>query len=390
MNDRQRFWATMHYQPRDRAPLSDFGFWDETLTAWYEQGLPRQITPESSAAYFGMEGLEQYLLNAPDNAFSPGTVQARGEGIATGLVPGFEERVLEDRGDHEVAHQADGVRVLRRKAMGSIPQHLAHALADRDSWRRLFKPRLDPSQPERLPAELSACVRWWGDPAREHPLFLPAGSLYGRLRSWMGVENLSRVVLREPAWFEEMVTTVADCVYGVLERVLATGVQFDGAEFWEDMCFNTGPLLSPRHVRQYLVPHYRRITGLLRRHGVDVIWVDCDGKVDALLPLWLEAGVNGLIPVEVGTWGADPVALRREYGRELLMLGGFNKRILAGTPAEIEREVARLAPLVAEGGYIGFCDHRVPPDVPLANYRHYVETVRRVWAGGVNLKPVGW
>ena len=70
-------------------------------------------------------------------------------------------------------------------------------------------------------------------------------------------------------------------------------------------------------------------------------------------------------------------------------MGGFSKRILAQGKAEIESEVHRLTPLVEEGGFIGFCDHRVPPDVPLANYIFYLETVRKVWGLGVNLKPMG-
>ena len=45
--------------------------------------------------------------------------------------------------------------------------------------------------------------------------------------------------------------------------------------------------------------------------------------------------------------------------------------------------------LVEEGGYIGFCDHRVPPNVPLENYVHYLDCVRRVWGRSVNLKPMG-
>ncbi len=42
MNTRERFYATMHYQARDRAPLMDFSFWDETLVSWRGQGLPTQ------------------------------------------------------------------------------------------------------------------------------------------------------------------------------------------------------------------------------------------------------------------------------------------------------------------------------------------------------------
>ena len=56
---------------------------------------------------------------------------------------------------------------------------------------------------------------------------------------------------------------------------------------------------------------------------------------------------------------------------------------------EIEQEIHRLAPLVEQGGFIGFCDHRVPPDVPLENYMFYLETVREVWGYNVDLKPMG-
>jgi uroporphyrinogen decarboxylase len=156
------------------------------------------------------------------------------------------------------------------------------------------------------------------------------------------------------------------------------------------MCYNKGPLLGPEHFKQFLAPQYRRLTDLLHHHGIDVVWVDCDGKIDALLPLWLDAGVNCMFPIEVGTWRADPLRFRREYGPDLLMMGGYDKRILARNKAEIEAEIHRLAPLVEEGGFIPFCDHRVPPDVPLENYQHYVQTARRVWGRGSSLRPMRW
>ena len=302
MNDRERFTATMHYQPRDRSPICDFSFWDETLPIWHDQGLPAHIDRTNSDNFFGMD----LLHNGP------------GVGVTVDLAPKFEEEVIEDRGDHEVVQQTDGVRVLRKKFMGSIPQHVGHLLTDRASWNEHYKPRLDPTSPERYPDDWDERVKEWTDPNRDFPLSLPGGSLYGRLRDWMGLENISLVVYDDPAWFEEMVTTVADCIIGVLTRILETGGQFDACGMWEDMAYNRGPLLSPKHFKQYLVPHYRRITDLLHKHGVDVVWVDCDGKIDALVPLWLEAGVNCMFPIEVGVWGADPIKFRQEYGQDLL------------------------------------------------------------------------
>lgn len=377
MNNRSRFAATMHYQPRDRMPLTDFGFWEETLPIWYGEGLPRKVRysykKTNHAPYFGMD----FALD----------VVGRATEIRIGLVPTFKPKILEDRGDHEVRQQSDGVRVLRRKFMGSIPQHQGHLLVDRDSWCKHYKPRLNPDHPDRFPEDWQARVACWKDPHRDELIALPGGSLYGWLRNWMGVEALSYVVYDDPAWFEEMVSTVADCIIGTLEKALASGVQFDACGMWEDMAYRGGPLLSPRHFKQFLVPHYRRIVDLLHKHAVDIIWLDCDGDIDALIPHWLDAGVNCMFPLEVGVWQADPVAYRKRYGKGLLLMGGVDKHILQGTADDIRREVDRLAPLVEEGGYVGFCDHRVPPDVSLENYRLFVSLQREVWGHGINLPP---
>lgn len=303
------------------------------------------------------------------------------------LCPAFELQVLEDRGDHELVRQSDGVTVLRKKYLGSIPEHHGHLLVDRASWEKYYLPRLNPDTPERYP-DWAAAAKVWNDPRFPVPRQVWGGSLYGKLRDWMGVEALSYLVYDDPALFEEMVTTLADLIVEAHRRLFEHGARFDVCGMWEDMCFNSGPLLTPELFKKYLVPHYRRITGQLRKHGVDIVWLDCDGKIDELLPLWLEAGVNCMFPIEIGTWGADPVKFRKQYGKDLLLMGGFDKHILARTPLEIEAEVNRLAPLVEEGGYIPFADHRVPPDVPLANYLFYLETARRVWGQGIHLKPL--
>jgi uroporphyrinogen decarboxylase len=316
-------------------------------------------------------------------------VYCRGPGLRNGLHPGFEYKVLEDRGDHWLLQQADGVVVIKKKFMSSIPHHERHLLVDRESWKKHYKPRLDPATPTRYPQDWQEALKQWNDPRRDYPLAVGCDGLFGRLRDWMGMENIALVVYDDPAWFEEMVTTLADCTMGVLQCAFERGAHFDCANFWEDMCYSGGPLLSPQHFKQYLLPHYRRITDLLKKHGIDVVWLDCDGKIDALLPLWLQGGVNCMFPVEVGTWGADPIKYRKEYGKDLLMMGGFDKHILARSKQEIEKEIHRLTPLMEEGGFIGFCDHRVPPDVPLENYVFYLETVRRVWGKGTNLKPIG-
>jgi uroporphyrinogen decarboxylase len=368
----------MHYQPRDRVSIADFGFWEETIEIWHAQGLPKEIyfdgEDNNTLEFFGMD-------------FG---IDGIGTEVESGLYPAFEEKIIEDHGNRIILRQEDGVIVERDRFMSSIPKPITHTLTGRESWQEHFLPRLDPETPGRFPEDWEDRIKFWDSPQHEQVLVLPGGSLYGWLRNWMGLEQLSFTIYDDPDFFDEMVTTVADCILTVMEKILASGVQFEACAMWEDMAYNAGPLLSPRHFKQYLVPHYRRIADLCHRFGVDVIWVDCDGNIDALLPLWLEAGINCMFPIEIGTWEADPITYREEYGKELLMMGGFDKRILAQSKGEILQEIHRLTPLVEEGGFIPFCDHRVPPDVPYVNYLFYLDRVREVWGEGINLNPTQW
>ena len=375
MNNRERFNAIMHYQPFDRCLLVDFNFWAETLPEWYKQGLPTSVVGRNSHRYFGLDA----SLSGGDQGWEVG--------VNVDLAPGFEWKVVEDRGDHEVVQQGNGVRVLRKKYMSSIPHPESHLLTDRASWKEHFLPRYDPNHPDRW-KDFDKFVAKITAP-RDHPLILWAGSLFGSIRDMMGMENVAFAVYDDPAFFQEMVDTRANCILECLKKVLATGVKFDSAHMWEDMAYNAGPLLSPQHFKQYLVPNYRKIADLLRSYGVDVLSLDCDGKIDDLVPLWLDAGVNAMFPIEVGTWNADPVKFRQTYGQNLLLFGGFDKHALQATPAKIEAEIKRLAPLVESGGFIPMPDHRVPPDVPFPNYVFYCQKAREIWGKNIDLPPIG-
>lgn len=50
---------------------------------------------------------------------------------------------------------------------------------------------------------------------------------------------------------------------------------------------------------------------------------------------------------------------------------GVDKRCIAAGGASIEKELARLAPVVKDGGYIPGCDHGVPPDIAWPDFLRY-------------------
>ena len=94
-------------------------------------------------------------------------------------------------------------------------------------------------------------------------------------------------------------------------------------------------------------------------------------------PLWIQGGVRGFYPLEVAA-GMDAAAVRRRYAKEVVLWGNVDKRVLTRGKAEIDAEMKRLAPVVAQGGFIPLVDHQVPDDVPLENYLYYLERRRQM------------
>lgn len=86
--------------------------------------------------------------------------------------------------------------------------------------------------------------------------------------------------------------------------------------------------------------------------------------------------------------GADPVAFRREFGRELLLMGGFEKNALKTGAEGIDAEFNRQGPLVDEGGFVPFGDRRVPPVAPYSEHLSDLRRSRCVWGKDSSLEPV--
>jgi uroporphyrinogen decarboxylase len=197
------------------------------------------------------------------------------------------------------------------------------------------------------------------------------------LREIIGSENILYMVYDDPVLIEEMMEQMLHLETEIIKRVLKD-IKIDVARFWEDMAYKVGSLISPAMVRKYMMPRYKKLTDLLHSYGVDVIFLDSDGNLDELIPLWLEVGINFIWPLEVAA-GNDAVALRKMYGKDLILGGAIDKRALAKGKDAIKEEVMSKVPfLLEQGGFFPSVDHLVPPDVTFENYCFYINTMREV------------
>ncbi len=83
-----------------------------------------------------------------------------------------------------------------------------------------------------------------------------------------------------------------------------------------------------------------------------------------------------MFPVEIGPWNADPMALRKRFGKEMRVFGGINKLEIAKGRAAIDAEIERRVPLMKEGGFVPLPDHIIVPDTSLDDYRYYLDAIR--------------
>ena len=354
MTHRERLLKVFRFEKVGMLPNYDFGYWGETIERWHKEGLPEDVrTNQDVERYLGLEGYE-LIPSLPINI---------------GLYPYFEEKVLEDKGDHLIVQDGAGVIYEKHKTSASIPKYLKFPIETRSDWERFRDEHLDPDYPGRIDPDIRQKAELWRKEG--WPIKVNGGSLYGWLRDWMGVENVSIAIMTEKAWVEEMMEHLTNLTLLVLERI-PEGTPVDYAHWWEDMCFNHGPLISPKLFEELMVPRYKRITDFLReRFGITVSVLDCDGQIYQLVPGWLRGGINCMFPIEAAH--TDPLVLRERHGHQVLLIGGVDKRALIAGKEAIDRELERLIPLVEDGGYIPTVDHRVPPDVSFENYCYYLE-----------------
>ncbi len=353
MNHRERLLNTLNYRPVDRAVYGVWtGWWPETEGRWLREGFDPTKMPYYQVDHWEWQG----------GWFYPN--------------PPFPRTVMHETEEHITYVNFEGILMRERKeqAYSSMPQFLRHPVDSRESFRKFYRERMQPDLIGRIGQDYAE--RLAGYRQRDYPLIVCAdrwGGFFGGLRNLVSLEKACELYYDDPDFVEEMLDGIADFIIAVMAKVLDY-TDIDVFGFWEDMAYKTAPLIGPTLVRRFMLPRYQRVVEYLKSRGVAWFALDSDGKIDELVPIWLEAGINILYPFEVQC-GMDVNRIRTEYGRDLRIWFGLDKRALAIGPSAIDVELARVRPLLEDGGYVPGLDHSMPPDVPFANYCYYMEAL---------------
>ena len=257
----------------------------------------------------------------------------------------------------------------------AVPEEVSegHYLRLRDYFR--------PGEPERLPEEWTGQVTRWKSRDTALGMVFTRGFFQSLgVHDWRSLEPLMFAMADRPQEVSDGLAAAVEVSSWAID-IVTESADLDFAILSEPIASFHAPVISPDHYRRFVLPYYRRLVDRLRSAGVSVIVTQAFGQVDVLLPLWMDIGVNAFWCSHTVSAGMDYVKLRKEYGRDLRLIGGIDALALCREHADIDRAIERTVPVLLEdGGYLPLLDDRVRPEVPYGNYIHYRERLERTVA----------
>ena len=313
----ERFRAAMNFQPVDRLPRWEWAmWWDETIAAWKQQGLPAELeTVFDIAEYFGLDPYQQFWFSTTDP-----TIEA-------------------------VQHHVEGI------------------VSDMDDYLKV-RPNLFPDHSQAIES-MRPWVRRQAD--GEAVVWITIEGYFWFPRTLMGFTKISLAFYDQPELIHRINQDLTDFNLQILDQVEKTCIP-TFVTIAEDMSYNHGPMISEAHFDEFIAPYYRQFVPRLQQWNAPAL-VDTDGDVTQMVPWLMREGIDGVLPLERQA-GVDGMAIRRQFP-EFRMIGHFNKMVMDKGEQAIRDEFRRLMPLMKSGGFIPSVDHQTPPNVTIEQYRLY-------------------
>jgi len=358
MNAIERYRATYEMKPVDRLYRQEFGIWEEALARWKGEGMPDDV---DTAELFGFD--EPVIAKVGMLGW-----------CVPAFVPRIEPTVIETIEEYEIVRDSAGrtVRYFKDRRDGFMPTYLKHAVSCEKDWEEDVKPLLSPVTPERWDGFDDRIEKIKAADEKGMMIVQNAIGGYMYLRALIGPEDVCYMFADNPGLIHKMMQTWLTLCDAVSART-QQHVEIDELFFGEDICYNHGLLISPRMVREFILPYYEQLRNNIRSSQTNkrlFLQVDTDGNCEEAIELYRSIGMNVMSPFEIAA-GNDVVAIAKKYP-DLVMKGGIDKRVLAAGKDAIDEYLERIMPFMVErGGYIPMCDHGVPDNVSFEDYLYY-------------------
>lgn len=195
-------------------------------------------------------------------------------------------------------------------------------------------------------------------------VFAKIGGPFLRTEFLRGKTRYLMDIAEDPELVMEMAGRMNDFLLSLGSEAVKRGGLYDtGIWIFDDMAYNAGPLISPKAFEKIFLPLYKKLVGGLKEAGARYVLFHSDGNIEPLLDMLVEAGIDGINPVEPRS-GMSIEALKKKYGEKLRYIGGMcNSDVLVNGPKERIVDQARNIIELAKDGGVVIGTHSVGVDI---------------------------
>ncbi|MCC6697832.1 MAG: hypothetical protein IT365_19555 [Candidatus Hydrogenedentes bacterium] len=199
-----------------------------------------------------------------------------------------------------------------------------------------------------------------------------SGFLEIPLDTLLGYQNLCYLIMEQPDLVEAVFQRVGEIIYGMYERLLGLP-NLHGFFQGDDMGFKTGTLLSPDHLRTYVLPWHKKLAALAHQHGLVYLLHSCGNLTDIIPDLIDDVKIDARHSYE--DEGNSVVDFKQRYGGRVAILGGVDVDKMARLPEpELRAHVRKILDTCVPGGRYAFgSGNTVCNYVPIENYFAMIE-----------------
>ena len=202
------------------------------------------------------------------------------------------------------------------------------------------------------------------------------GGIFEHLSSLMGYETLCVALFDQPNLVEAISQRIGGLMTAYYRRLLQLDrliAIFPG----DDMGFRSATMVSPEHLRQYVLPWHEKFASMAHEVGLPYFLHTC-GNVSEIMPDLIErVQIDGRHSFEDAIM---PIAeFKKQWGHQIGVLGGVDVDKLARlSPEQLRTYVRKIIEDCAPGGrFVIGSGNSIPDYVPVENYLTMIDEAQR-------------
>ncbi len=193
-----------------------------------------------------------------------------------------------------------------------------------------------------------------------------------------GMEEAMMKMILEPEIYQAVIDRIVD-FYLKANEIFYKAVQGEihAVLIGNDLGSQTGLMLSPDLIRQYVLPGTKKLVQQAHDYGFKVIHHSC-GAISDIIDDLIDCGVDVVHPIQALATGMEPAALKERFGDRVSFCGGVDAQnlLVNGRPEEVAAKVKELKEIFPTGLVLSPSHEAILPDVPPENIKSLFETLK--------------